>query len=246
MYYDLIHEEFGINEKNVKFLKFMGWDGAGIIKVVEKVNESFAFMQEKKYLNDFILFPVVEIKAVNVNEFRKILKNVREKFLIVCVHGGDYQINRAACEDSRVDILFHPELERRDNGLDEYCLKKARENEVAIGINFRHILETHRKHRVSILKNISENIRLCHEIGVEMIISSCAKSIWEIRDPRALASFLNVLGMDLGKAIKSASEVLEKIIEKNEKILSGLAPVKGVEVVEDESQTEYFTTSLED
>ena len=235
MYYDLIHEELEINEKSVKFLKFMGWDGAGIIKIVENLAQQISQKPEKNYFNDFVIFPVVEIKTKSVGELKKILKNVREKFIVVCVHGGDYQINRAACEDSRVDILFHPELERRDNGLDEYCLKKARENEVVIGINFRHILETHRRHRVSILKNISENIRLCHEIGVDMIISSCAKSIWEIRDPRALASFLNVLGMDLGKAIKSSSQILERIVEKNEKILSGIVPVKGVEVVDHES-----------
>ncbi|HIQ49983.1 MAG TPA: hypothetical protein EYH56_02180 [Nanoarchaeota archaeon] len=235
MYYDLVHEHLEINEKTVRFLKFMGWNGVGVIKVITNPNQQFLQKPEKKYLNDFVIFPVVEIKAQSVVELKKILRKVREKFIVVCVHGGDYQINRAACEDSRVDILFHPELERSDNGLDEYSLKKAKENEVAIGINFRYILETHRKHRVIMLKNISENIRLCHEIGVDMIISSCAKSIWEIRDPRALASFLNVLGMELGKAIKSSSQILEKIVEKNEKILSGITPVKGVEVVDHES-----------
>ncbi len=235
MYYELVHEGFELNEKSVKFLKFMGWDGVGIVKVVKSVSEASAAVEEKKELNGFTVFPAVEIVARNVNEFKKILKIVREKFILVCAHGGDYQINRAACEDSRVDVLLHPELERRDNGLDEYCLKKARENNVAIGINFRHVLETHRKHRVSILRNISENIRLCQEMDVELIVTSCAKSIWEVRDPRALASFLNVLGMDLGRAIKS-TELIEKIVEKNEKILSGKIPVKGVEVIEDESQ----------
>lgn len=240
MSYDLIHEGIEINEKNVKFLKFMGWSGAGIIKVVEDVEKIIEFSREKKYFGkksfeEFTYFPVVEIKTENIQDFKKMLKNVRERFLVVCVHGGNYEINRAACEDSRVDILFHPELGRKDCGLDEYCLKKAKENEVVIGVNFRNVLETHRKHRVSILKNISENIRLCHEIGVNMIIASCAKNIWQVRDPRALASFINVLGMDLGKAIESSSEKLEKIVEKNEKILSGITPVKGVEVVEDES-----------
>jgi ribonuclease P/MRP protein subunit RPP1 len=172
----------------------------------------------------------VEIKVESPQELKKIVDKVREKVVIVVVHGGDYQINRAACENPKVDILSHPERERNDCGLDEYCLRKAKENDVLIEINFSEILNVHRKARAHVLQNISENIRLCKEIGAKMVICSDAKSVWELRDPRALASIANILGMDLGKAIDCVTEIPEQLVERNKKILAGEIVVRGVEL----------------
>ena len=242
VYYDLhVHSDICEGESKTEELalrvKEFGWHGICLVERIHAGDKLKINQEELREISEKIgihIFHGVEIIPENVKELKKILKSVREKALVVTVHGGNYEINRAACEDSRVDILSHPELDRNDNGLDEYCLKKARENEVCIELSFRHILHSHGVHRVRMLQNIAENIRLCSELGVNMILTSDAKSIWDIRDPRALASFANVLGMELGKAIKCVSEIPEYLINKNSEILSGKKPVKGVEVVEDE------------
>lgn len=238
-YYDLAVQEKAFEEK--KFLKiagFMGWHGIGkavIVKSFEQAKELeknfHSFVEEQ---NNLKIFSCAVLKLNSAGELKKCIKTLRERVLLLAVYGGEYELNRTACCDSRVDFLLHPYLERKDCGVDEYCLKKAKENEIAIGITLHYILNVHRKHRIALLQNIAELLRLCHELHVSVIACSFASSYFELRDPRAIASLLNVLGYELGKAIEAVSAIPEFIIEKNLKILSGKAPVRGVEVISDE------------
>jgi ribonuclease P/MRP protein subunit RPP1 len=168
----------------------------------------------------------------NISDLKNIISKVREKALIVTVAGGNYNINRTACEDSRVDVLTHPGLGRTEGGLDEPILKAANVNDVTIEINFREILNSFRKPRSYILNHIASNIRLCDHFRVQMVVSSSAKSIWEMRPPREMVSMANSLGLDLGKAFAAVTSLPQEIIEKNKKTLEGDRITKGVEIVE--------------
>ena len=210
----------------------MGYAGIAICdnyQGLEKLNE---LKNEIDKIKDFEVYLGVKIQAKNVNELKEILSKVREKVMIVAVSGGDYLINRAACEDPRVDILSHPENGRFDNGLDEPCLKLATDNNVAIEINFREILNSFRRPRSYTLNHISQNIMLCNNFKNPMIINSGAESIWDMRTPRDLISIANVLGMDIGKAFLSMSSVPLEIINENKRTLEGKKITEGVEVVE--------------
>lgn len=197
---------------------------------IEKLNE--LKNEINKIKTDLEIYTGVNIQAKNVNELKEILSKVREKVMIVVVSGGDYTINRSACEDPRVDILSHPEDGRFDNGLDEPCLEIATQNNVSIEINFREILQSFRRPRSYILNHIEKNIELCNHFKTPMIICSGAQSIWDMRSPRDLISIANVLKMDIGKAFLSVSSVPLQIIEENKKILEGKKITEGVEVVE--------------
>ena len=50
----------------------------------------------------------VEVTAKNANDLRRQVDRFRNKVRVLAVHGGDPAVNRAACEDERVDILLHP------------------------------------------------------------------------------------------------------------------------------------------
>ena len=220
-------------EQIVDFAKKLGYTGIAIcdnFQGLDKLNELKNEIESIK--TDLEVYAGVKIQAKSVNELKEILSKVREKVLIVAVSGGDYTINRAACEDSRVDILLHPELGRFDNGLDEPCLQSATQNNVAIEINFREILNSFRKPRSYTLNHISQNIMLCNRFKTPMIISSGAESVWDMRTPRDLISVANVLGMDIGKAFLSMSSVPLEIINGNKKTLEGTKITDGVEVVE--------------
>ncbi len=240
VYYDLVVQEKAFEEKDfLKITRFMGWNGVGkavIVKSFEQAKEvrkSFkSFVEEHHELK---IFSCAVLKPDSAGELKKCIKALRERVVLLAVYGGDYEINRKACEDSRVDILLHPYLERKDCGVDEYCLKKARENEIAMGITLHYILNAHRKHRIALLQNIAELLRLCHELRCPVIACSFAASIFELRDPRAAASLLNVLGYELDKAIKAVSSFPRAVVERNLKILTGKIPLRGVEVVSDES-----------
>ncbi len=181
---------------------------------------------------DIEVYAGIKIEAKNPQEMRNLVNKYREEAAIVVVAGGDYDINRAACENPKVDILAHPEKGRMDNGLDEASIKFAVNNNVAIGIDFAEILHSFRRGRSYNLSHISKNVMLCKEFGAHAVLSSGARSKWDMRDPRELIALGTVLGMELNKAFDSMSTIPEQMIEKNRAKLEGKIIAEGVEVVE--------------
>jgi len=237
-FYDLhIQSNLSVGESTIEqvidFAKKLGYSGIAICDNYQDLKKLNELKDEiNKIKTGIEIYLGVNIQAENVRELKDMISKVREKVMIVVVSGGDYSINRAACGDSRVDILSHPEAGRIDSGLDKPCLDLATRNKVAIEINFREILHTYRRPRSYILNHIAKNIKLCNHFRTPMIICSGAQSVWEMRNPRDLISITNVLGMEIGKAFLSMSSVPLDIIRENQKTLEGKKITKGVEIVE--------------
>lgn len=238
-YYDLhVFSNNSIGENNINELAIaadaLGYSGIAISDMfhsIEKLKQIKRIISSASKKIGCEIFHGVEIRAKNPQELSRLVSRLREQVLILIVSGGDYNINRAACENPKVDILAHPEMGRPDNGLDEACLRAAAENKVAIEINFREILYGYRKPRAYILNHIATNIKLCDETKAKMVICSAVQSIWDMRTPREMAALANVLGMDISKAVSSVSDIPQAIIEENKKKLEGKIPVRGVEVL---------------
>ncbi len=234
-FYDL-HISAGSNtaEELAKMAEKLGWDGFALADRFESVEKFKAFkaaiadVQKKTKVE---IFPAVEIQVAEPNDLKRALEKVRNLALVVIVLGGNYKINRAACEDARVDILAHPAFGRLDSGLDEACLQKAFENNVSIELNFKEILNSFRRQRAQVLQNSAMNLKLCEALKVKTILCSGAGNIWEMRDPRQIISVAENLGLELSKGFSAASEIPEKIIEKNKAIFSGTRIAEGVEIV---------------
>ncbi len=238
-FYDLhVQSNFSEGENSIeelaKFAKNLGYSGIAVCDYFESMEKLRKLKEIIKSMDiDIEVFPGVEIRTKSVEELKEIIKKVREEVLIVVVSGGNYLINRAACEDSRVDILAHPELGRNDSGLDHICARAAAENNVAIEINFREMLYSFRKPRSHIFAHISRNIKLCTKFNTPLVICSGARSIWDMRGARELVSVANTLGLDLSKAFAAVTSTPQQIIEDNKKKLEGKKITEGVEIVED-------------
>jgi len=220
-------------EQIIDFAKRLGYEGIAICDNYQGLEKLKELKDEiNKLETDIEVYPGVKIQAENVEELKDMISKVREKVMIVIVSGGNYSINRAACEDPKVDIVSHPEAGRIDSGLDQPCLQLATRNNVAIEMNFREMLHSYRRPRSYILNHISKNIKLCNHFRTPMIICSGAQSIWEMRNPRDLISIANSLEMEIGKAFLSMSSVPLEIIRENKKTLEGKKITEGVEIVE--------------
>jgi ribonuclease P/MRP protein subunit RPP1 len=221
------------NEEIVRFAEKLGYFGIAICDTFQTKEKIEEFKESINNIEtDLEVYPGVYIQAKDVPELKEIISKVREKVLVVVVAGGNYNINRAACNDPRVDMLAHPESRRIDSGLDQVCLEAATRNNVAIQINFREILYSFRKPRSYIMNHIAKNIRLTDHFKTPLIVCSGAQSIWDMRAARELVSIANVLGLDLGKAFMGVTSVPQQIIEKNKKTLEGKRITEGVEVVD--------------
>jgi ribonuclease P/MRP protein subunit RPP1 len=215
----------------VDFAKKLGYSGIAVCdnyQGVDKLEELKKRISELK--TDIEVYSGVNIIPTSVIEMKELVSKVRERVNLVVVSGSDYSVNRAACDDSRIDILMHPELGRPDSGLDEPSLEAATQNNVAIGISFREILFNFRKPRAYILNHIAKNLMLCDHFRTPLVVCSCAQSVWGMRNPREFVSLVNVLGLDIGKAFAATTSTPQSIVEGNKKTLEGDKITEGVEV----------------
>ncbi len=219
-FYDLhVHSSLSIGEDTpeeiAEFAKRLGFAGIGIVTYYE------GKAVELPKIEGIDIISSVIIKPSSVDELNALANKVRNHAEILMVHGGDYDINRAACENPMIDVLCHPELGRKDSGIDHICAKAAAENNVAIEINFREILESHKRHRVHVLSAMRKNAMLCRKYGAKAVSVSSAVTKWGMRSGRELAAVAYLLGMELGSAIATASDMPQEIVRINREKLAG-------------------------
>jgi ribonuclease P/MRP protein subunit RPP1 len=212
IYYDF-HQEIADIQAAIRQAKLLGFSGMAVAGADKT-------MKDEKLREGFDLVSMVILKPKNPEELNIELERSRKAFEIIAVQGGDYEVNRSACEDNRVDLLLNPERGRLDSGIDHICAKAAADNSVAIEINFNGILNA--KNRPRMVYFLKRNVYLCKKYNAPLITTSGASNIWEMRAPRELAAISHVLGMEINEAIESVSLVPEEKLKINRDKLSGL------------------------
>jgi ribonuclease P/MRP protein subunit RPP1 len=156
-------------------------------------------------------FPVEIYLGLEAGERRDVerLRQIRRRFDILLVKGGDLEMNRLAVETPEVDILTHPEFNRNDTGMNDTLLRMAAKNNVAIEINFREIINSSRSTRAKILRNVSQNVIMARKVKAPVVVCSGALSHYEMKDPMVLVSLANVLGLEMKDAKAALSSVPE-------------------------------------
>lgn len=140
------------------------------------------------------------IIAKNIEDARKQIDKLSKESKKITVLGGDDDFNRKILEMKKVSILLSPEhghshdsLKQRDSGLNHVLCNLAKENNIAIGINFNNL----NKERIELVKwlgRIMQNIKLCRKAGVRIMLFNNNMSKNETR------SFLLSLGMSTEQA----------------------------------------------
>ncbi len=228
-FYDLeAHSTVSIGEHGADEMahmaKRLGLHGMGIVSY-------FPDIVDIPKIEGIDIISAVMLKAGNPQELNEMARRARNKSELLLVHGGNYDVNRAACENPLIDMLCHPELGRKDSGLDHVCMKSAHENNVAIQVNFREILESYKRNRIYMLTAMKKNVKLCQKYEVPVVTCSGAVTKWGLRSGRELAAISYLLGLELGKAIDTTSSVPETLVRRNRERLAGRL-WEGVEVSE--------------
>lgn len=236
MMYDLhIHSTFSSGESTleeiVKTAKNLGYKGIGFISYpLKKEEEDFLKAEISRVSKEYNFEIYLGFEATNKIELKKLL-NRRREFDLLLVRGGTNFMNRIAVENRGVDILTHPDYERKDCGINHVLARLAKENEVAIEINFREVLNSEGLARKNVLANHMEIIRLYKKFRFPLIISSGALSHWQIKDPKVLISYLVTLGLEMKEAKEALREIPRKIIERAKEWRSEKWIMPGVRLV---------------
>src|SRR3989344_6525930 len=219
-FYDLdVHTSLSIGENTLEeradMAKRLGLAGIGVVRYYAGGHAALPEIDGIDIVNCLM------IKAARTDELNSFVDKARPRADVLLVHGGNYDVNRAACENSAVDVLCHAELGRKDSGLDHVCVRAAHDNNVAIEVNFREVLESYKRNRIYVLSSLKKNIELCKKYDVKIVTTSSAVTKWGMRSGRELASIAHLLGLDLGKAIETTTTIPEQIIRENREKLAG-------------------------
>ncbi|UCG95153.1 MAG: hypothetical protein JSV92_03870 [archaeon] len=196
----------------IEMAKRLGYSGIGLIEKYANLDRFNKIREKAKKTGDLRIIPGIEVGAEGVRELKRAISKAKKHSNFIIVSGGEYKINRAASEDSRVSIISHPEYKRSDSGVDHVIAKFASDNGVAIEINFHEILETFRKIRSFVLSHMRLNVELAQKYGARVVINSGARGKWDMRDPRELAAIGQILGMNLEDSMNSVSEIPKSIV----------------------------------
>jgi len=169
----------------------------------------------------------VEVVARDANDLRRQVDRLRKRVRVLAVHGGDAAINRAACEEGRVDILMHPQ-DGKTGGINHVLARLAADKGVAIGFELLPVIHSRGGSRVKTLSSYRSNLALAKKYGAPFVVVSGAMSCYDMRDVRAALSLCRLFGMGERDAIRGLSLYPSEILRRR----SPGYIMEGVQVIE--------------
>ena len=180
----------------------------------------------------------INILNANSNEIRKIINKYRNKSNYISCLGGDLKINRAVCENHRIDVLSRPYYRRRDSGMNHVLAKEAKRNNVAIELCFRDMLNNHLRYRANVISSFKE-IRMFHrKFKFPLILTTDSKSIYDVRSTRDIVSFFKSIGFSNEEIYNGFYYYPKLIVDFNKERKSMI--VKGVKRIDANDFTDTY------
>lgn len=140
------------------------------------------------------------ISAKTIEEARKLMKNAKEKPVIV--QAQDDAFNRKLLEAGGFDILLSPEAgfkrdkpKQLDSGLNSILAVIAEKNKVAIGIDINAINSLEKAEKAKRLARIAQNIKICRKAKAKLAVINA-------KDKKDASALL----LSLGASTPQASE----------------------------------------
>jgi ribonuclease P/MRP protein subunit RPP1 len=214
-YYDLCLHAYPEGASTISRLALLarnyGYSGIGISN-----HSDFFESVAEQYVPSvgFKVIQGVEIYAKNGNELRKLVDRYRARSTVLAVHGGDEAVNRSACEDSRIDILLHPQ-DSKTSGINHILAKLAADKNIAIGFDMSPIISNKGGSRVRVLSNYRTNLALVKKYETPFVLTSGAMSIYDLRDVRSMIALTRLFGMGEADAVKGLSHYPSLILKRN-------------------------------
>jgi len=158
--------------------------------------------------------------------------------------GGDEVVNRSFSELWEIDMLCHPEtpegddikfkidfMRQRNSGIDRVIGDFMAERNIAAEFNINNLLHTNGALRSQILGRMRQNVKIARKSGVNIILTSGAKSLWDMRAPRQVIALGRTMGMTEKEAkdavVKNPALLMKKSQDrKNDDIIT-----EGVQVI---------------
>ncbi len=218
-------------EQLAALARHLGYNGLAVANHSDKLSQSRPVLPST---GEFEIFSGIELAEENPSKLHGLIGKFRKSVDVLIVHGGSEAVNRAALENSRVDILNHPAFDK-SSGLNQVLAKAAAENNVAIGLTLRPLLYSRGPRRVRLLSDLRANLDLARKYDVSLVLSSDAMSCFDLRSPMETLALAEICGLEEDEALEALTTVPEKIISRNRPRPGYIR--EGIEVLE---EGDYF------
>lgn len=156
---------------------------------------------------DFSIYRGIGISCKS-SRLREEIKKHKNSSDILVVPGGDEDFNRAAVESEGLDILMQPEP------FNNVLAKAASDNSVAIGFDLGSLIRLRGEARVRELVIMRTNLKHARKYELSMILTSNARSSYDIRSPREMAALAGLFGMAKEEAVNAMSAAPLAILKR--------------------------------
>jgi len=183
--------------------------------------------------SDLDIVSRVNLTPRNVNELSRGLKKYRRRVEVISVQCNNIKVARQAAKDHRVDIISFPEYRngKRRVWLDRQEANLASESNIVYEFLFSDLLGKNEVSTSKVIHNWGMELSNALKHDIPVIVSSGARSVLELREPRALASMMVLLDVDEDKALDMVSTTPLKLVERNRRKLGDGYVSPGVRVV---------------
>jgi ribonuclease P/MRP protein subunit RPP1 len=134
-----------------------------------------------------------------------------------------------------VNILSLP-FGIKDGGLDHVIAKSAADRNIAIEFDVGSLIRYRGGKRVHAMSELGQRLMLARKFDVHMILTSGARSIYDIRGPRELIALAGLFGMTKEEAIRSMTAIPAAILRTKRKTHGFI--MDGVELIEEQAPPE--------
>ncbi len=194
------------------------------------INDETAPPHPKSFkIDEFSITPGIIIQGKNPQHLQKQIRSLRNKTNILMVDGGDLKINRAACENVKVDILSRPYYKRRDCGINHVLSREAAKNNVAIELCFSDLLKSRNSLRSKIMAHFRDIIKLQRKFQFLLLITSGARTVYDLRTPRDIMALYSCLGLKKEEILRAISDSPSFILDYNQQRKNMV--VNGVKII---------------
>lgn len=212
----------------VAFASKIGLDTLGIPG--EVLREPFCEME-----SGLLLLGRFDIKGKKLPSLRKTAERVRRKHALVAVRLlRSVEAANWAAEDHRIDLITINQ--NTDSRLRNTTARIAAREGTALEVQFGSLLHTKGLDRSRLLKVFRENVRIAHEAGMMVVISSAAEEALDLRSPRAMQYIATLLGIGFDHTSDLVHRNPRLIVERN---LAKLGPdfvAEGVSIVKESAK----------
>lgn len=227
-YYDLciryVPDDDASMDKLISLAKHFDFIGAGITEVADKGNIPCRYPN----VSDFDLVHVIEIRENNPSKLHSQASRYARKVDIVIVQGGADKLNRSAIETADMDILSLP-LGIKEGGFDHVIAKSIADKGIALEFDMGSLIRYRGGKRVHAISELGQRLMLARKFEVNMVLTSAARSIYDIRGPRELAALASLFGMTKEEAIRSMTATPATILERKRRSKNYI--MDGVELI---------------